>query len=150
MGRKLLITGATLNFIIAVGHIAALFFLDRAFELTGMNPYMEKYAEIPVWVNYAATIVVTIIFIIMGLYGLSGARILKKCPFLKPGIALIIIVYTVRGVLGLAYEILSQEQWVGGIVFSLIALFIGICYFSGFIWRWHGKGRQKYYPTNKQ
>lgn len=145
MGRKLLITGAILNLIIGAGHIAALFYLDWAFKFTGIEGHVEKYASGHPWLNYAITAVVAIIFLLMGLYGLSGARILRKFPLLKPGIIAITIVYLVRGVLGLAYEILSQEQWLSGIVFSSVALFIGICYFAGGIWRWHGKGRPKYF-----
>lgn len=145
MGRKLLITGAILNFIIAAGHIAALFFLDWAFEFSGIAESIEKYPQLPHWTNYAATAVVTILFMLMGIYGLSGARVMKKLPLLKPGIILITIVYIARGVLGLAYEILSQEQWINGIVFACIALFVGLCYMSGGLWRWHGKGQGKYY-----
>ncbi len=149
MGRKLLITGAILNFIIAAGHIAALFFLDRAFHLAGLYPYMEQHADVPDWVNYAATATVTILFILMGLYGLSGARVIRKLPLLKPGIGLITTVCIARGVLGLAYEILSEKQLLSGVVFSSVALFIGLCYFAGGAWRWHGKGRPKYYNTQE-
>ncbi len=147
MGRKLLITGAVLNLVIAAGHIAALFFLDWAFEFTGIAGHVEKYAGHTPWMGYAVTAVVAILFCLMGLYGLSGARVMRKFPLLKPAIALITIVYAARGVLGLAYEILSQEQWLSGIVFSSIALFIGFCYLCGGIWRWHGKGRGRYYRT---
>lgn len=145
MSRKLLITGAILNLIIGAGHIATLFKLDLAFKFTGIEGLIEKYAGDHPGLDYTITTVVAILFIIMGLYGLSGARILKKFPLLKPAIIAITIVYLVRGVLGLAYEILSQEQWLSGIILSSVALFIGICYFAGGIWRWHGKGRPKYF-----
>lgn len=150
MGRKLLIIGSVLNFIIAVGHIAALFFLDWAFEFTGIAGTVEKYSDIaPRWTNYTATAIVAVLFFLMGLYGLSGARIIRRLPLLKPGILLITIIYLIRGLLGLAYEILSQEQWISGIVFSFIAMFIGLCYLSGGAWRWHGKGRPRYYNTKE-
>lgn len=145
MGRNLLITGAILNFIIAAGHIAALLFLDWAFEFTGIVDNIKKYSWISPWMHYGATLLVAILFILMGIYGLSGARVMRKLPLLKPGIVLITIVYIVRGILGLAYEILSQEQWINGIVFACIALFVGLCYMSGGLWRWHGKGQGKYY-----
>lgn len=145
MGRNLLITGAILNFIIAAGHIAALFFLDWAFEFTGIADNIEKYSWISPWMHYGATLLVAILFVLMGIYGLSGARVLRKMPLLKPGIILITIIYIGRGVLGLAYEILSQEQWINGIVFACLALLIGLCYLSGGLWRWHGKGQGKYY-----
>lgn len=145
MGRKLLITGAVMNFIIAAGHIAALFFLDWAFEFAGIASHMQTYTGISPVINYIVTAIVAIIFAVMGVYGLSGARVIKKMPLLKPGIALITIVYIARGVLGLAYEFLSQEQWLSGIIFSSTALFIGFCYLSGGLWRWHGKGRGRYY-----
>lgn len=145
MGRNLLITGAILNFIIAAGHIAALFFLDWAFEFTGIADNIEKYAWISPWMHYGATLLVAILFVLMGIYGLSGARVVRKMPLLKPGIILITIIYIGRGVLGLAYEILSQEQWMNGIVFACLALLIGLCYLSGGLWRWHGKGQGKYY-----
>ena len=149
MSRKLLITGAILNLIIGAGHIAALLNLDLTLRFTGIEGQIEKYSAIHPWFNYATTIVVAILFIIMGLYGLSGARILRKFPLLKPAIIVITILYIIRGVLGLAYEILSQEQWLSGIIISSIALFIGICYFAGGIWRWHGKGRPKYFNSKE-
>ena len=145
MGRKLLITGAILNFIIAAGHIVAMCFIEQDFDLIGLNVSVENYQNINIGYKYLATSIMIIVFIMIGIYGLSAARIIKKLPLLKPALAIITIVYIARGILGLAYEILSQEQWLYGIIIACIALFIGICYLSGGLWRWHGKGQGKYF-----
>lgn len=150
MGRKLLITGSILNFLIGVLHIAALFFFfDWALVFTDGDGFIDKYTATIPGSPYTETAIVSIAFILMGVYGLSAARIIKRLPLLKPAIALITIIYIARGILGLAYEALSQETWINGIIFSAIALFIGICYFYGFMWRWHGHGRGKYYGENR-
>lgn len=146
MGRILLITGSVLNIIIGLLHVAALFFfLDWALAISGGDILFDKFGGIIPGSPYTETAVVSVAFILMGLYGLSAARVIRKLPLLKPGIALITIIYFVRGILGLAYEILSEERLMNGIIFSSIAIFIGICYFYGAIWRWHGHGQGKYY-----
>lgn len=134
---KLLRLGGYINILIAIGHIICLYDPEYFFEVTGVGDNMRRNAEIHPLLPYAITIVVTIIFFVFGLYGLSGADKIRRLPFLKIGIFTIAGIYLFRGVIGGVINISFETsfQW-HHLLFSICALAIGLMYLLGGLQKW--------------
>ncbi|MBL4661575.1 MAG: hypothetical protein JKY19_14545 [Alcanivoracaceae bacterium] len=78
-------------------------------------------------------IFVSAIFILLGCYALSGAKVILKLPMLKFGIYTIAFVCTVRGILPLQLWF-RQPDKVSDTVFyiGIVWLTAGLLYFFGF------------------
>jgi len=124
--------GGYANIIIAIGHIAGLFWADKMFEVTGIKKEMEDLAQTHFSLPYLLTIFVAIVFFAFGLYGLSAANKFRRLPFLKPVIFLIAGVYLLRGIGELIFDLEKQQanQFLE-ITYSLIAVFIGLLFLIG-------------------
>ena len=70
--------GAILHFIIAIGHIACLFFLEEAFKAYDILDVMTNMCFGQTWLLYALTIALA--FTVSGLYALSAAGDIKRLP----------------------------------------------------------------------
>lgn len=129
---KSLKLGGYINILIAVAHIIGLFWAQEMYDYTGVGENMQRNAEIHPLLPTAITIFVTIFFFIFGLYGLSGAGIIKKLPLLTTGVFTIAAIYLMRGIVGIVINIgfESSFQW-HHLLFSFCALAIGLLYLSG-------------------
>ena len=82
---------------------------------------------------------IALILGIWTLYALSGARVIRRLPFLHLALVLIAIVYLLRGVLGVPAVLLVDDPYMGElrerlvfmIVSSVICLGLGLCYAVG-------------------
>ena len=141
----LLKTAGYINIGIAIGHLVGLIWAQQLFEMTGIGEEMNELAKSHFLFPYVLTIFVSIVFIIFGLYGLSAAGIFKKLPFLKFGIFSIAAVYIFRGVGGFFADPRGKETSATiEIIYSFIALAIGILFLFGGIKKWN---RQKGYSN---
>lgn len=96
-------TGAILNFLIAAGHLACLPWLYSVLRVYRVDGVMEtlsiRYgAAIP----YLLTVAIAFIFAVFGLYGLSGASVIRRLPLLETGIYTIATLFLLRAVAGVA------------------------------------------------
>ena len=64
--------GATLHFLIVIGHACCLFALDEAFEAYGIKDFMHQMVSGHIWMLYALTIGIAFVFCVAGLYALSA------------------------------------------------------------------------------
>jgi hypothetical protein len=71
---------------------------------------------------------------VWGVYGYSGARLIRQVPLLRTGLVTVSVIYLARGLVLLA----DFSRWVAGedypprqAVFSATALFVGLCYALG-------------------
>jgi hypothetical protein len=80
---------------------------------------------------------IVLVLTIWSLYGLSGAKVIPKLPFLRFGLLIISFVYLIRGVAFVVIMPMFPENtltfWV---VSSSICLGIGVFYFVGTIQNW--------------
>ena len=90
-----------------------------------------------------AGVVVTILFAIAGLYGLSGAGVIRRLPLLRTMLILITFVYIYRGILFIpqflaTIGVLSSPVPVPlqYTLSSLVALVIGLLYLVGLVAGW--------------
>ncbi|WP_166926116.1 hypothetical protein [Flavobacterium poyangense] len=136
--NRLLSLGGYTNILIAIAHLVGLLWANKMFEVTGIGKEMERLAQKHFSLPYLVTIFVAIVFFIFGLYGLSAANKFRKLPFLKPAIFAIAAIYLFRGAGELIYDIKQQEasQFLE-ILYSLIALFIGLLFLIGGFRKWN-------------
>jgi len=129
--------GGYLNILIAISHLVGLFWADKMFEVTGIGNEMTKLAQTHCSLPYVLTIFVAIVFFIFGLYGLSAGNQFRKLPFLKPAIFVIAGIYLLRGIGELIFDLEKQQanQFLE-IIYSLIAVFIGLLFLIGGLQKW--------------
>ncbi len=134
--------GGYINIIIAIGHIIGLIWAQQMFEVTGIGTEMNELALTHWSLPYILTILVSIVFFIFGLYGLSADEIIRKVPFLKLGIFAIAAIYIVRGIGELIFDISRQEaDPIAETIYSLIALSIGFLFLMGGLKKWKLKSK---------
>jgi hypothetical protein len=94
----------------------------------------------------AAGIGAAMLFLVFGLYGLSGARFLRPLPLLRPALVGIAVIYLMRGI-AVFPAVLVRLRSPGATGFSpelasaSAALVIGIAYAAGTSAGWKGLGR---------
>lgn len=125
-------TGAILNFIIALGHIVCLFFLDAAFQFYGIDGIMNDIAwQYGTYVPYLITVVLVCGFTVFGLYGLSADGVIRRLPLLWVGVFGIASLYLLRAFWG-AYTMVSTDTYMlKNISSAVISGLIGLLYLCG-------------------
>lgn len=121
--------GATLHFLIALGHLVCLFFLEEAFKAYGILQLMRKLCFGQEWLLYVLTVGLSIGFAIAGLYALSASGDIRRLPLQQWAIIAIVAIYTVRVVAGAGCLLVnfSSLQLFSTIVPALLVY----CYVSG-------------------
>ncbi len=129
--------GGYSNILIAIGHLVGLFWADKMFEVTGIGKEMTELAQTHFSLPYLLTIFVSIVFFVFGLYGLSADKKFRRLPLLKPVIFLIAGIYLLRGIGELIFDLEKQQanQFLE-IIYSLIAVLIGLLFLIGGIQKW--------------
>ena len=135
--------GCYINIIIAIAHLLGLFWADQMFELTGIGKEMTELAQYHSSLPYLLTIFVSVVFFIFGLYGVSADNKFRRLPFLKPIIFTIAGIYLLRGIGELILDLGKQQanQFLE-IIYSLIAVFIGLLFLIGGLKKWKTDGGQ--------
>ncbi|MCF1752369.1 hypothetical protein [Mariniradius sediminis] len=130
--------GGYLNILFAILHIVGLIWAEKMFELVGIAEGMAlAKQDIHPLYPYFITVVVGIIFFIMGLYGLSADNKFKKLPLLKPMVFCIGGIYFLRGIGELIFDIGWQKASpLLENTYSLIAVFVGLLYLVGGLKKW--------------
>ena len=121
--------GAILHFIIAIGHVACLFFLEEAFKAYDILDEMTSMCFGHTWLLYALTITLALAFTVVGLYALSAAGDIKRLPLQRFVIIAIVVVYSIRAVLGLG-SLLWDFSWLN-LFSSLTPALVAWCYLPG-------------------
>jgi len=126
---KRLRLGAILHFIIAIGHVGCLFALDEAFDAYGIKDIMHNMVFGHVWMLYALTICLALVFTLAGLYALSASGDIRQLPLTRTAIFVIIVLYSLRALAG-GWACLMDFSWLQCIS-SLTPAFIAWCYYPG-------------------
>lgn len=128
--------GGLTNIMIAFVHIIGLFWAEKMFEVTGIGKEMDNLAQTHSSLPYLLTIFVSIVFFVFGLYGLSADNKFRKLPFLKLGIFSIAGIYIFRGLGEIIIDTLLGTNSSTEIVYSIIALTIGLLFLFGGLKKW--------------
>ena len=121
--------GAILHFIISIGHFACLFFLEEAFNAYGILDVMTNMCFGQTWLLYVLTIFLTLAFTVAGLYALSASGDIKRLPLQRLVIIAIVVVYSIRAVLGLG-SLVWDFSWLK-LFSSLTPALVAWCYLPG-------------------
>lgn len=137
-GKSVLIFGGTANFAIAMLHAAIPFIGVPAYVYFG-SADLARLATQGSAVPALMTFSLALVFAGFGFYALSGAGVIRRLPLLRTGLLLIGSVYTLRGLILVLDLIrltrgLDYPNW--QVVFSAVALAIGLMYFVGTVRRW--------------
>ena len=128
--------GGILNIIIAIAHIVGLFWAKQFFENTDAKEGMIALHQIHYTLPYTLTIIVSIVFFVFGLYGLSAAEKIRKLPFLKLGIFTIATIYIFRGIGEQTYNLIQGTTSTPETIQSIVALIIGLLFLFGGLKKW--------------
>ena len=121
--------GAILHFIIAIGHVACLFFLEEAFKAYDLLDELNSLCFGQTWLLYALTIALALAYTVAGLYALSASGDIKRLPLQRLVIIAIVVVYSIRAVLGLG-SLFWDFSWLK-FFSSLTPALVAWCYLPG-------------------
>ena len=121
--------GASLHFLIALGHFICLFFLEEAFKAYGILDEMMHLCYGQEWLLYVVTIILAVGFAIAGLYALAVAGDMRKLPLQKLVMIAIVGLYSIRVIIGIDWQLheFSYLQFLSTLVPALLVY----CYFPG-------------------
>ena len=120
---------ASIHFLIAIGHIVCLFFLEEAFKAYGIWELMTFLCFGQVWILYVITVVIAIDFILAGVYALSASGDIIKLPLCRLAIITIIGVYSIRTIVGI-YWLLGEFSYLQ-FFSTLVPAILIWCYWQG-------------------
>lgn len=121
--------GASLHFLIAIGHLACLFFLEKAFRAYDILDDMKHLCFGQEWLLYAITVCLAVGFAIAGFYALSAIGDIRKLPLQRLAIIAIVGLYSVRVIVG-AFWLLHEFSYLQ-FFSTLVPALLVYCYLPG-------------------
>ncbi len=135
--NKPLILGAISSAIAALAHLGCIIFGGDWYRFFGAGEQMAKMAEAGDPYPTIVTSIIVLILFIWSVYGLSGAGLISKLPFVKTVLVLISSIYVLRGVTFIVLMPLFPENSVTfWLVSSSLCLSIGLLYSVGTYQSW--------------
>ncbi len=135
-----------------------IFLLIAGLLSAGVAVFQAAISFVPEWSAYfgagealvsnptlllVAGLVVTVLFAITGLYGLSGAGVIRRLPLLRTALIVITLVYIYRGILFIPQLLVTigtlpspEPMPLQYLLSSLVALIIGLLYLVGLVAGW--------------
>ena len=132
-GVILLTLAALIAICTGLAHLSCIYFGPECYAAQLAPPIIVESAKAGTFLAPLGAIFASAIYILLGCYALSGAKIIRKLPLLKFGIYTIAFVCIVRGILPLQLW-LRQPDKVSDAVFytGIVWLIAGLLYFFGF------------------
>lgn len=121
--------GAVLHFLIAIGHLACLFFLEEAFRAYGISEQMNSLCLGHTWALYAVTALLALAFAVAALYALAANGDIIKLPLQRLAIITIIAVYGARTIIGVCW-LTGEFSWLQFFSTLMPAILVW-CYLPG-------------------
>lgn len=121
--------GASLHFLIAIGHLACLFFLEKAFRAYDILDDMKHLCFGQEWLLYAITVCLAVGFAIAGFYALSATGDIRELPLQRLAMIAIVGLYSVRVIVGAVW--LSHEFSYLQFFSTLVPALLVYCYLPG-------------------
>ena len=121
--------GALLHFLIAVGHLICLFFLEDAFRAYGILDEMKHLCFGQEWLLYVVTVCLAAGFTIAGFYALAAAGDIRKLPLRRLVMIAIVGLYSIRVIVGIGWLLyaFTYLQFFS----TLVPAFLVYCYLPG-------------------
>lgn len=145
-GRSFLTIGGSCSAVLALIHVAVIAIGPRGYRYFGAPDEFAQQAAAGSIIPAMLTGGFALIFALWALYGLAGARLIRRPPFVRAGLVVIAAVYMLRG-LSIVPETLVWARSDGELptrflFFSLASLVIGLCYTLGTRQAWRRLGHR--------
>ena len=118
--------GATMQFLLAIGHLLCMFDLWQMFEIYHIDQPMAQIASYWSLLPYLITIGLAICFALAGLYALAYCGDIRPLPLTRIAVWVICLLFLGRGLIGIGKVILNFNLL--SLSSALIATLIGLCY----------------------
>lgn len=131
------VLAALLNVIAALLHLSCIFFGAPLFRFLGTEEMAKMYESGEYEEPLIATLFLTTVLLVWAAYALSGARVIRKLPFLRIGLISITCIYLVRGI-GFPFliEYFPENSMLFWYCSSFIVFVFGLIHLAGIKQEW--------------
>ncbi|MCL1077593.1 hypothetical protein D5R81_11720 [Parashewanella spongiae] len=131
-GKPLLFFVAFLAFGVVIAHMSCIYLGEQCYSAQMAPQILIESAKAGTLVAPVATIIVSFMFFIVGLYALSSARVITNLPFLNAAVITISVLCIIRGILPLQLWLRKPELMpLDGLIVGIIWLVSGVIFFAG-------------------
>jgi putative oxidoreductase len=142
IGRILLILAGLLSSLVAALHILIILLGESAYRFfPGVGEALADLLRGGSALPALLTGGIALVFIAFALYAFSGARLIRRLPLLRLGLACISAIYLLRGLMNIPYyvHVLASGLRITefhSIVYDAVSTLIGACYLAGTAMLW--------------
>jgi len=137
--ERLLLAGGVATGFASLTHVAIIIGGPDWYRFFGAGERMARQAALGSSYPALVTAGIASVLAVWALYGLSGAGVIPRLPFLRTALVLIAAVYLARGVLGIPVVLVVDDPYTRQLrakmtfmlVSSAICVGLGICYAIG-------------------
>ncbi len=130
---------AWMTFVLAIGHILCMPWLDKAFELYGIEGVMNQISAINIYLPYIITIIIAICFALCGFYALSAAGNIRRLPMLWLGVFTIAGIFLFRTGIGCFWMLINGTYPLTDLSSVVVSGSMGLLFFIGGVLRLKNK-----------
>ncbi len=131
-GKFFLIIIAFLAFGVVIAHMSCIYVGEQCYSAQMAPKIIIESAKAGTLIAPVATVIVSLLFAIVGLYALSSSRIIIKLPYLNAAVMTISVLCIIRGVLPLQLWLRKPELMpLDGLIVGIIWLVSGLIFFAG-------------------
>jgi len=130
--NRYLMAGGLMSLLAAFLHIAIIMGGPDWYRFFGAGEKMAHLAETGSWIPTVSTLFIFAVLFIWGLYGFSGAGLMRRLPLVKMALLTITAIYLLRGML-LFILLIFEPVMVDSLMLwsSLVCLGMGTAYACG-------------------
>jgi hypothetical protein len=133
LGILFLVLAALIAFGTAVAHLSCIYFGPSCYSLQMAPAFVVEWAQEGSYLAPLAAVFVSSVFVVIGLYALSGAGLIRQLPLLKLGLYTIAAVCLIRGLLGMQLWLRHQEKIDISIFYAGVVWFVaGLLFLFGY------------------
>jgi putative oxidoreductase len=143
-GDRLLLFGGGLTGVASLLHVAMILGGPGWYRFFGAG---ERMARLAARGSTYPTVITAGIAVVLGLwtlYALSGARVIRRLPFLRLALVLIAAIYLTRGILGVPVVLFMEDPYAMElrakmtfmVLSSAVCVCLGLCYAIGAALTW--------------
>lgn len=132
-GVVCLVIAAFIAISTAVAHLSCIYFGPACYAAQMAPPEIVASAEAGTWLAPIGTAIVSAIFVLLGCYALSAAKILPRLPLLNFGMNAIALACVIRGILPIQLWLrLPDRIDTAGLIAGVVWLATGLLFYFGF------------------
>jgi hypothetical protein len=133
----ILIVAAALDAVAAALHVGCIAFGAPWYRFFGAGERMARLASAGSWRPTLVTSAITLVLAVWSLYALSGARVIRELPLVRPVLCVVTGIYLIRGIAGLPFLPFAAGRtttfWWWS---SAVCLVVGFVHLAGILQRW--------------